>query len=309
MQYRVLGKTGMKVSVIGAGAAPLGGLYGGITEAEGVRTIHAALDLGVNYIDVAPYYGVTRAETLLGQALRGIARDRYFLSTKVGRYDKAAFDFSATRVVASVDESLQRLGIDHIDLLLCHDIEFGDVNQVIHETLPALRDLRATGKVRWLGFSGLPLKIYPAVLDHTEADAVISYCHHTLQDTTLTKLLPYFQQKNVGVVNASPLAMGLLSPHGPQPWHPASDAIKAACAQARALCEARGANIAKLAVQFAASHPAVATTLVGANRAAEMEQNVAWCTEPIDQQLLADVQAVLAPVRDQTWPSGRPENN
>jgi len=309
MQYRTLGKTGLKVSTLGAGAAPLGGLYGGITAAEGVRTIHTAIDLGVNFIDVAPYYGVTRAETMLGQALREVRRDRFYLSTKVGRYDRAEFDFSAARVTASVDESLFRLGIEHIDLILCHDIEFTGIEQIIHETLPALNKVRAAGKVRWIGFSGLPLKIYPAVLDHADADAVISYCHHTLQDTTLTGLLPYLKEKNVGVINASPLAMGLLSPQGPQPWHPAGEDIKQACARAAALCQERGGSIARLAVQFAASHPDVATTLVGANSAAEMEQNVAWCAEPIDLELLADVVQVLAPVRDRTWASGRAENN
>ncbi|MBL8794468.1 MAG: aldo/keto reductase [Planctomycetia bacterium] len=309
MQYRTLGKTGLRVSALGYGAAALGGVYGAIDEAEGIRTVHAALAGGINYIDVAPYYGVTRAETLLGQALRTVPRDRYYLSTKVGRYDFAEFDFSANRVIQGFEESLRRLGVDHVDLLLCHDIEFGSIDQVVNETLPALERLRAAGKARWLGFSGLPLKIYPLVLDRTSADAVISYCHHTLQDTTLTGLLPYLKEKHVGVINASPLGMGLLSPRGVPPWHPAPVEVRAACAQAAAHCAARGSNLAKLALQFAGSHPDIASTLTGAASAAEVEENLAWHAEPPDRTLLDEVRALLQPIRDRSWPSGRPENN
>jgi L-galactose dehydrogenase len=309
MEYRCLGKTGLRVSALSLGAAPLGGLYGDVQQDEGARTVQTALDLGINFIDVAPYYGVTRAETVLGHILRSIPRDRYLLCTKVGRYGLDDFDFSAARVTRSVDESLQRLGVGHIDVLLCHDIEFGSIDQVVEETLPALRRVRQTGKVRFLGFSGLPLKIYPAVLDRTDVDVVLSYCHHTVFDTTLTRLLPYLKEKGVGVINGSPLAMGLLSDHGPPAWHPTPADIRDACARAAALCRARGPSLAKLAIQFAAGHPDIDTTLSGAASSAEIRNNVAWCAEPLDTGLLAEVQAVLQPVRDRTWPSGRPENN
>jgi L-galactose dehydrogenase len=309
MEYRCLGKTGLRVSTLSLGGAPLGGLYGAVQEDEGARTVHTALDLGINFIDVAPYYGLTRAETVLGRILRSIPRDRYYLCTKVGRYGLEDFDFAAARVTRSVDESLQRLGVDHVDLLLCHDIEFGSTDQIVEETLPALRQVQQTGKVRFLGFSGLPLKIYPAVLDRTGADVILSYCHHTLFDTTLARLLPYLKGKGVGVINGSPMAMGLLSDHGPQEWHPTPDDIRDACARAAELCRARGASLAKLAIQFAAANPDIDTTLSGAANSAEIRNNVAWCAEPIDAGLLAEVRAVLRPIQDRTWPSGRPENN
>src|SRR5437016_6055359 len=109
MEYRELGKTGIKVSRLGYGAAALGGVYGKLDEATGIRAVHAALDLGINLIDVAPYYGAKKAEAVLGKALRGVARDRYYLATKIGRYGLNDFDFSAKMVAASVDESLRRL--------------------------------------------------------------------------------------------------------------------------------------------------------------------------------------------------------
>ena len=110
MEYRVLGKTGLKVSALGFGASSLGGgVFRAVEESEAIRAVHTALDLGINIIDVSPFYGYTRAETVLGKALQGIPRDRYYLTTKVGRYGDAEFDFSAKRVTASIDESLSRM--------------------------------------------------------------------------------------------------------------------------------------------------------------------------------------------------------
>jgi aryl-alcohol dehydrogenase-like predicted oxidoreductase len=309
MEYRCLGRTGLRVSTLSLGGAPLGGLYGAVQEDEGRRMVHTALDLGINFIDVSPYYGLTRAETVLGLALRSIPRDRYSLCTKVGRYGLEDFDFSAARVTRSVDESLRRLGVAHVDVLLCHDIEFGGVDQIVEETLPALERVRRAGKVRFLGFSGLPLKVFSAVLDRTDVDVVLSYCHHTLFDTTLTRLLPYLKGKGVGVINGSPMAMGLLSDHGPPDWHPTPPDIRDACARAAALCRSRGTTLARLAIRFAASHPDIDTTLSGAANTEETRNNVAWCAEPANARLLAEVQTVLLPIKDRTWPSGRAENN
>ena len=110
MQYRLLGQTGLNVSILSFGASSLGGAFRDIDEQEGVRTVHKALELGINFIDVSPYYGLTKAETVLGRALVGIPREAYFLATKCGRYGSniCDFDFSATRVIRSVDESLAR---------------------------------------------------------------------------------------------------------------------------------------------------------------------------------------------------------
>ncbi len=309
MEYRLLGKTGLKVSVLSFGASSLGSVFRPIDEAEGIRTVHTALDLGINFIDVSPFYGLTRAETVLGQALKGVSRDRYYLATKVGRYGEDVFDFSAKRVIASVDESLTRLGLDYIDLIQCHDIEFGSLDQVVNETLPALRQVQAQGKVRFVGITGLPLKIFRYVQERAEIDTILSYCHYTLQDTSLAELIPALQAKQIGLINASPLGMGLLTNRGTPEWHPATPDIKQVCAQAAAYCRSQGVDIAKLAMQFALANPHIHTTLVGTANPHNIRQNVAWLEEPLDEELLPAVQEILKPVQNKTWNVGRPENN
>lgn len=309
MDYRPLGKTGLEVSVLSLGASPLGSVFRNIDESEGVRTVHLAVDLGINLIDVSPYYGETRAEAVLGKALQSFPRDSYYLATKVGRYGQDTFDFSASRVTHSVDESLHRLGVDYVDLIQCHDIEFGSLDQVVEETIPALRRVRDQGKARFIGITGLPLKIFREVLSRTEVDTVLSYCRYSLNDTSLANLIPFLKEKEVGIINASPLSMGLLSERGAPDWHPAPEEIQAVCRKATQRCRDRGTDIAQLALQFAVSNPDIATTLVGTARPENLKKNIEWVESPPDPDLLQEVQAMLEPVRNRTWPSGRPENN
>lgn len=309
MEYRTLGKTGLEVSKLGFGGSPLGGVFGRIDEAEAVRAVHMALDRGVNFIDVSPFYGLTRAETVLGRALKGVPRDSYYLATKVGRYGDTEFDFSPRRVMASVDESLHRLNVEYIDLIQCHDIEFGSLDQIVTETLPALRKIRDQDKARLLGITGLPLKIYRAVLDRFETDTVLSYCHYCLYDTSLESMLPYFESKHLGVICAAPLGMGLLTVSGPPVWHPAPPEIRAACAKAAAYCQAKGVDIARLALQFSVSNPKIHTVLVGMADRDTVNKNLSALDLPLDLDLLREVQALFEPIRDATWTSGRSENN
>lgn len=309
MQYRPLGNTGMNISILGLGTAPLGGAYGGFEKATAIRAVHTALDLGINIIDTSPYYGATVSESVLGEALAGIPRDRYFLATKLGRYGLNDFDFSAARVARSIDESLARLRLDYVDILLCHDIEFVDMEQIVSETLPALNEIKAQGKARFIGVSGLPLKIYSSILDRTPLDVMLSYCHYCLNDNSLGSLVPYLQAKNVGIMNAAATGMGLLTQGGPPEWHPAGDEIKRACAQAAQFCRERGVNIVQLAVQFSLANPNLATTFVGSPQPSEVQENVRWAESSPDPELLAEVEKILAPIHNQTWASGRPENN
>jgi aryl-alcohol dehydrogenase-like predicted oxidoreductase len=311
MDYRILGKTGLKVSALSFGASSLGGVFHDIDEADGIRAVHLSLDHGINFIDVSPFYGLTKAETVLGKALRGISRDRYLLATKVGRYgsDIKDFDFSATRVTASVNESLSRLGVTYVDLIQCHDIEFGHLDQIITETIPALRKLQQAGKARHVGITGLPLAVFKRVADRVQIDTILSYCHYELNDTALADLIPYLNTNRIGVISASPLGMGLLSARGAPPWHPAPPKVAAACAAAAAHCKAHNASIEKLAVQFALANPDIATILVGSASSQEMQHNIQWANEPLDRSLLAEVMKILEPIHNQTWLSGRPENN
>jgi aryl-alcohol dehydrogenase-like predicted oxidoreductase len=308
MQYRKLGNTGLEVSILSYGASPLGSVFRDIDEAEGIRTVHEALDLGINLIDVSPYYGLTKAETVLGKALKSVPRDRYILSTKAGRYGADVFDFSAERIIRSAEESMRRLQIDYIDILHLHDIEFGDLNQVVEESIPALQKLKEQGKIRFYGITGLPLAIYPKVIDRVHVDAVISYCHYSLNDTSLERLLPYFEEKGTGVINASPLSMGLLSLRGAPDWHPADQEIRECCRRAARYCAERGEDIAKLALQFSVRNERIPTTLTGTANPENIRKNVKWIEEPIDEQLLREVQDILQPIMNKTWPSGREEN-
>lgn len=297
------------VSRLGFGASPLGSVFGEIDEEEGIRAVRLALDLGINLFDVSPFYGATRAETVLGRALRGVPRDRYILSTKVGRYGPTEFDFTAARIEASTSESMERLGVDYLDIVHCHDIEFVDLDQIVRATLPALRSLQAAGRIGFVSVSGLPLHVYRYVIERAELDVILSYCHFSLNDTSLDDLLRELREKGIGVINAAPLSMGLFSPTGPPEWHPASDEIKAACRAVRDWCSQNGVDIARLAVQFSTSNPAISTTLVGMADCETVRKNAAAMAEPLDESALAKVQRMLAPVQNKTWPSGLPENN
>ena len=306
MEYRTLGGTGLKVSALSFGGSPLGGVYGEVDVEECRRTMHAALDSGINLIDVSPYYGETRAETMLGAVLQGVARDRYLIATKVGRYGNADFDFTAERAIRSVEESMRRIGVDHIDIVQCHDIEYGSIDQIVDETLPALYKLKQQGKIGFVGVTGLPLEIFTGVLDRVQTDVILSYCRYTLLDDTLVSLIPYLKQKNVGIISASPLAMGLLG-GAPPPWHPAPPAMREAVSAAAAHCHARGTNLAQLAVQYALANPDIATTLVGISNQYELERSLDCVGTACDPEILTAVEAIFAPVHNQTWQSKQPD--
>ncbi|WP_432093423.1 aldo/keto reductase [Streptomyces sp. bgisy100] len=305
MRYNRLGRTALTVSELSFGAAPLGSVYGAFAEQDGIDAVHTALDLGINFFDVAPYYGATTAESALGRALRGVDRDSYLLATKVGRYGAADFDFGAERVKGSVTESLDRLGTDHLDLIQCHDIEFGSLDRIVEETLPALRELQQAGLVRYVGITGYPLPVLGYVAARTPVDSVLSYCRHTLHDRRLAGWKHRFATYGTGVINASPLAMGALTARGAPDWHPGSAELRERCAAAAELCGAAGVDLAKLALQFSVSTTHAATTLVGTHDPDDVRRNVAWLAEPMDRELLIRVEACLEPVRDRGWTSGR----
>ncbi len=309
MEFRTLGKTGLQLSVIGFGAAPLGNEYGSIDASEGSRAVHAAIDHGINFFDTAPYYGRTLSEARLGEALAG-KRDQVVLCTKLGRYDKAAFDFSRERVQTSIDESLQRLRTDHVDLLIAHDIEFGDREQVVQETIPEMRKLQSAGKARFIGISGFPLKILADVAERAQVDFVLSYCRYTLLNRDLDKwLTPVLQKHGMGLIGASAVHMGILTTQGPQPWHPAQEPIKRAGREVVEICRRHGVDPAVVALRFTMDHPYLASTLIGMPRVSEVEENLKALDFRTDPQLAAEIEKIVAPVKDLIWPSGRPENN
>lgn len=314
MQYRPLGNTGLTVPQLSFGASSLGGVFRDIDENAGVRAVHLAVDGGMNLIDVSPYYGITKAETVLGRALKEIDRSRFILSTKAGRYgpDLSNFDFTASRITRSIDESLARLNVDHVDILLAHDIEFGSLDQIVNETIPAMQRLKQQGKTRFIGVSALPLVMFTRVADRLAPgtlDVILSYCHYELNDASLLDILPQMKAAGIGVINASPTGMGLLTHGDPPAWHPAPQALRATCRKAAAHCAARNVNLTKLAIQFAIANPDIPTTLVSTADPRKVEQNLRWAHKPIDEALLHEVREILLPVHNLTWASGRSENN
>ncbi|MDR2118726.1 MAG: aldo/keto reductase [Tannerellaceae bacterium] len=307
MEYREIGKTGMKVSQLSLGASSLGGVFHPLKEADGIRTVHTAVENGVNFIDVSPYYGHYKAEIVLGKALEGIDRKRYFLSTKVGRYGRDGvntWDYSARRATDSVYESMERLRVDFVDLIQVHDIEFADLEQVCGETLPALVELREKGVVGHVGVTNLTLRHLRYVVDHTPPGAVetvLSFCHYCLNDDALADYLDYFESRHVGVINASPFSMGLLTERGAPAWHPATPRLQEVCRRAVQHCRSKGESIERLAVQYAAGNPRIATTLFSTTRPETALQNIRWVEAPFDESLYREVRALLEPRFRDTW--------
>ena len=303
----------MHVSNLGFGASSLGGVFHDIREAEGIEAVHVAVDNGINFIDVSPYYGHLKAEIVLGKALKEIPRDKYYLSTKVGRYGrdgKNFWDYSAERVTASVYESMERLNIDYIDLINVHDVEFqgdlpGGLQKVVDETLPALVKLREKGVVGHVGITDLQPENLKWVIEHSEpgtVESVLSFCHYCLNDEMLLDYLDFFEQRGVGVINASPFSMGLLSQHGAPDWHPAPEALKEACRKATEYCDRQGYPIDKLAIQYStALNPRIATTLFSSANPKNVLKNIGYVNEPFDAQLAQKVQEIIGDQMRVRW--------
>jgi L-galactose dehydrogenase len=306
MEYRPLGKTGLTVSILGQGGAAFGQQFGAVSAVEAAACVHAAIDAGVNLLDTAAYYGKGLSEEFLGQALAGGWRDKVNICTKACRLDVSEFDFSPEGTRRCFEASLKRLRTDHVEILLAHDIEFAtDYDYVFHETANVLHQLKKEGKARFIGMSCYPLGLLKQAIERCELDVVISYAHYNLWNTLLlTELVPLAKQRGVGIMNASPLAMGLLTNQGPQPWFKGREEIKEACRLAAELCRSRGADISFLGMQYCYSQKAIPCTLTGAERKSELEANLRAMTQPIDHALLADVMKLLDPIRDWTWPSG-----
>ncbi len=310
MKTRLLGKTGLQLPILSFGASSLGQEFRKVSIDEVFASVRVALDCGLNFIDTSPFYGRGMSEVLLGIALKDVPRDSYTLCTKLGRYDLNHFDFSAKRVEESVDVSLHRLGTDHLDIVLCHDIEYTNLRQITGETLLALRKIQQQGKVKFVGFSGYPMKIFKSILAQTAVDCVLSYNHYTLQNTQLAEeVIPLLKTKGVGVMSAGPFSARLLT-NAPLPaWLKEPENVKAAARAAAAHCTKKGVDIAKLALQFSLANPDIATTIAGSANPDNVRKWAQWAAEPMDQELLSEVLEILTPIRNIGHIEGLPENN
>jgi L-galactose dehydrogenase len=268
------------------------------------RTIHSAVDSGINFFDTAAYYGRGISETRLGNALHG-RRQKVILATKCARYDVDGFDFSAAGVRRSVENSLERLQTDYVDILHIHDVEFGCLRQIVEETVPAVRKIQAQGKARFIGITGLSLRMLRDIAAEIPVDCMLSYCRYNLMNRDLdSELTPFARERDIGLLNASPLHMRMLSDSGAPAWHPAPEAVKDAARRVVELCHVHGADAPTVALQFAVQHPYVASTFVGMATTQEVRKNLAALGGEPDPDLLRKIDAVVAPVQGMMWISG-----
>ena len=302
----------MKISHLCFGASSLGSVFRSTKEAESIEAVEAAIEGGINFIDVSPYYGHYKAETVLGKALKRIPREKYYLSTKVGRYGKDGVNtwvFNATAATESVQESMERLGIDHIDLINVHDIEFqanmdGGLQKVVDETLPALVELKKKGLVGHVGITDLQLENLKWVVEHSEegtVESILNFCHYCLNDDKLKDFIDFFESRGIGIINASPLSMGLLSQRGVPDWHPAPKPLVEACAKAAQRCAEKNYPIERLAIQYAVSNPHIAGTLFSSANPDNVKRNIQWANEEPDWELVKEVQDIIGDQKRVSW--------
>lgn len=310
MEYRVLGKTGLQVSVVSFGAAPLGGMFGAVDERSAAATVGNALNLGINFFDTSPYYGGGLSEQRLGKALAP-HRDEVIIGTKTGRFTEDRFDYCPPRIRESLERSLRLLNTDYVDIFQLHDIEFVRLDDVFDDSYSELVKLREEGKCRFIGMTAYPLHTLRRAVAETELDMVLSYAHHTLVNTQLaTDLLPVCQQRGTAVINAAAVSLGLLTSMGTRHAnHPAGPEIQAAADRGRRYCSERGVDIGFLANQFSIQRSNCPTTLIGTTSVEHLETAARAASEAIDDELLAEVLALTADVHTVSWMSGLPENN
>ena len=310
MNTRPLGRTGLQVSTLSFGASSLGGVFHPVDETDAIRAVHTALDLGINYFDVAPAYGGTRSETVLGKALRGIPRDRYFLSTKIGKYTNPekygddTLDYSRERTRRSIDESAARLGTEYFDIIHIHDIEYEDrqhTEWALSEGFEGVSELKREGRIGAVSFGIYPMDLWHRIFTTLPVDAALVHNHYSLHDTRILDLLPFAREKGIGLINASPFGSGLLTDRGPADWHPANAEQRAIFKQAAEFCTAQGTNISKLALQFSSQHPDIPTTMFSSASADSVKRNIAWAAEPFDPTLVAQVRQILKPITHIDW--------
>lgn len=310
MDYQILGKTGLKVSRLSFGASSLGGVFHEIDEKEGIRAVHLAFDSGINYFDVAPAYGGTLAETVLGKALRGIPRDQYHISTKAGKYSDFGkygadvLDYSEPRIRSGLDESMKRLGVDYVDILHLHDFEyqgFSQTESAFAEGFPTLAALKEEGRIGAVSAGIYPMDLWVRVIAEAPVDVIMLHNHHCLNDVRGLELVPSCKERDIGMINASPFASGLLTGGAIADWHPASPEDREVFMAAARYCEKQGTSIAKLAFQFASQEIPYHTTMFSSMRRSSVARNIVWYQEPIDRDLLREVRRILEPVIDRQW--------
>lgn len=329
MSRRRLGGTQVEITPLGFGGNVLGNLHAAVDDATARDTVLAAYESGVNYFDTAPLYGHGLSERRLGDALRGLPRDRIVLSTKVGRLLKPhgrvpppkpkpseggistdelplapQFDFSYDAVMRSFEDSLQRLGMSRVDVLLVHDCDEWSQGERYEAALKAVEAgaLKALGQLKSegaIGACGAGVNQFEAcerLMDIGRFDCFLLAGRYTLlEQAALDAFLPRCVKEGVSVILGAPFNSGILvtgaTPEARYNYLPAPDDVKAKVARIERVAAAHGVPLAAAALQFVTGHPAVTTVIPGAKSRAEAEQNARWITQPIPAAFWASLKA------------------
>jgi aryl-alcohol dehydrogenase-like predicted oxidoreductase len=285
---RRLGRTGIQVPALGLGGAGLGGGYGPVAEEEAIAAVRLALAQGIDYIDTSPLYG--DSERRLGIALDGIPRASYHLSTKTGTHPSRRGDYSWEGTLWSVENSLRLLKTDYFDLLLVHDPEDMEPVFAARGALDALEHLKAQGVVRNIGLGVRSHVFHRLAIESGRFDAILTYNDYHPLRTTALELAELAEQHDVGVLNGSPLAHGLLIGEDPlgrnakmtaalSQTAPAPDVQKAS--RLYQWCEENGVPMVAVVLQFCLREPRLHCILTGAKTSAELQQNLEAATLPL----------------------------
>ncbi|WP_159940968.1 MULTISPECIES: aldo/keto reductase [unclassified Nocardiopsis] len=327
------GRPPFDLGPLGLGTAPIGnGVNRVMDEEAALATVHAAWEAGVRYFDTAPHYGLGLAERRLGRALAGLPRDRYVVSTKVGRLleptphragqpDDEGFavpadyarrwDFSADGVRRSLEQSLERLGLDRVDAVLLHDPDH-HWRQAVGEAYPALHELRAQGVVGAIGAGMNQAAMLERFALETDIDIVLLAGRYTLLDqTAAATMLPACLRRGVAVVAAGVFNSGILAVDEPAAdatydYAPAPGPLRGRARRLAAAARRRGVSLPRAAMAFAARHPAVSSVLVGAGSADEIRRDAALLADPVPEALWSDLEAEGLPAPGTAFPDGAP---
>ena len=309
-----LGRSGVRVSPLGLGAAVIGNLYTEVPDEQAYATVGAAWQQGIRYFDTAPHYGLGLSERRLGEALRGHDRTAYALSTKVGRRlepgpgdgDDLAngfavpdtlrrvWDFTADGIRRTLEASLERLGLDRVDVVYLHDPD-EHAEQAFREGYPALEKLRSEGVVGAIGAGMNQTAMLTRFVRDTDVDVVLCAGRYTLLDhSALADLLPAAEERGASVVIGGAFNSGLLAdprPDATYNYARVPDDLLARALRLKALAEEHGTTLRAAALAFCAAHPAVASVLVGARSAAEIEDGARQFATPVPAAFWQELRA------------------
>ena len=295
LEMAEIGSTGLSVTRLGLGGAPLGSLFTEVAEEAADQTVRQGLELGIRYIDTAPLYGRGTSEKRIGRSLAGLARDEFVISTKVGRVlnpvdaaqqdeafvnvppFEAVFDFSRDGILRSLEESLQRLGLDRVDIALIHDPD-DDYDEALRHSFPTLADLRSQGVVKAIGAGMNQWEALARFAREGDFDCFLLAGRYTLLDQSgLAEFLPLCVRKGISVILGGPYNSGILasdlSPEATFNYVEAPPETLERARMVKAVCDRQGAPLKAAALQFCLAHPAVAAIIPGARSASEVKEN------------------------------------